>query len=74
MSTTPAPYRSFRSLSDLEVRLFCAPIAEAANTLAFVEDVTGGRRMVAANVRSFIPDPPESKGRGMVESALLRVA
>lgn len=75
MSTTHDPYSLFRSLSDLEVRLFSAPIARAANTRAFVEESRQGRRMVAANVQSFVPDPPKSSGRaGLIESMLLRAA
>ena len=73
MSTTHDSYTLLSSLSDLEVRLFSAPIGRAANTSAFVEQACPGRRVRAANVRSLVPDPPKSSGRaGIIESVLLR--
>lgn len=75
MITTHDSYRLLSSLSDLEVRLFSAPIARAANTSAFVEQATPGRKLQAANARSLVPDPPNSAGRGgIIESVLLRAA
>ncbi len=73
MSTTHDAYTLLSSLSDLEARLFCAPIGQAANTSAFVEQSVRGGRVRAANVRSLVPDPPKSSGRaGIIESVLLR--
>lgn len=76
MSTTYDSYTLLSSFSDLEVRLFSAPVGQAAaNSNAFVEQVIPGRRMQAANVRSLVPDPPKSSGRpGIIESVLLRTA
>lgn len=76
MSTTYDAYNLLSSLSDLEVSLFSAPVGQAAaNSNAFVEQVIPGRRVQAANVRSFVPDPPKSNGRaGIIESILLRAA
>lgn len=75
MTTTHDSYSLLSSLSDLEVSLFSAPVGEqAANTNAFVEQAVAGRRLRAANVRSFVPDPPKSsRGDGIIESVLLRV-
>ncbi len=75
MSTTHNPYVSLTSLSDLEARLFSAPICESANSAAFVQRAVTVPRTPAANQRSFLPDPPTSRHReGIVESFLLRAA
>lgn len=76
MSTTYDSYTLLSSLSDLEVRLFSAPVGQAAaNSNEFVKQLIPGRRVRAANVRSLLPDPPKSSGRaGIVESVLLRTA
>ena len=76
MSTTYDAYSLLSSMSDLEVSLFRAPVGRAAaNSNAFVEQVSPGRRVRAANVRAFLPDPPKSRGRaGIIESVLLRAA
>lgn len=74
MSTTHDSYTLLSSYSDLEVRLFSAPTGQAAaNSNAFVEQAIPRRRVPAANVRSFLPDPPQSSLRGgLIESVLLR--
>jgi len=75
MSTTYDSYTLLNSLSDLEVRLFSAPVAQAANTVAFVEEATPRHGASAANERSLLPDPPKSqRPAGIIESVLLRAA
>jgi|GEM_PF-2379152 len=74
MNTTQDAYASLTSLSDLETRLFSAPVAKVANTAAYLEHVVPVQRIRAANVRPFLPDPPQSSRRGLVESVLLRAS
>ena len=75
MNTTNDTYTLLSSISDLEARLFSAPIARAANTLAFVQQATPFHAGRAANQRSLVPDPPAShRPAGIIESVLLRVA
>ena len=74
MNTTYDPYAFLPGLTDLETRLFSAPVPVDAHVATYLEEVPP-RRLRAANVRPFLPDPPKRRaGAGLVESVLLRAA
>ena len=73
MSTTYDTYTLLSSLSDLEARLFSAPVQQAANAWAFVEQANESPTLRAANVRPVVPDPPPTcDDPGIIESVLVR--
>jgi hypothetical protein len=74
MNTTYDPYAFLPGLTDLETRLFSAPVPVEAHVAVYLEQVPA-RRLRAANVRPFVPDPPKRhSAAGVVESVLLRAA
>ncbi|MCR9160906.1 MAG: hypothetical protein ACE37F_10765 [Nannocystaceae bacterium] len=75
MNSMHDPYAFLPGLTDLETRLFSAPVPTDAHVATYLEQATV-RRLPAANVHPFLPDPPRVRGTSglVVESVLLRAA
>lgn len=74
MNTTHDPYACLPGLTDLETRLFSAPLPVDVHVALYLEQAPADR-LQAANVRPFLPDPPQRRsGAAVIESVLLRAA
>ncbi len=73
MNTTYDPYAFLPGITDLETRLFGAPVPVDALVATYLEQAPA-RRPRAANMRPFLPDPPQLRRAAVVESVLLRAA
>lgn len=73
MNTTYDPYAFLPGLADLETRLFSAPVPVDTHVATYIEQAPA-RRLRAANVRPFLPDPPQLRRSRIIESVLLRAA